>query len=295
MPRPSARLLRLALAVFALVPGLRAADAAAIWQPDRLVAWCIVPFDAAQRAAPARAAMLERLQLRRFAYDWRNEHIPHFDTEVATMKSRGIEITAWWFPSRLDDTAGRILECIARHGIRPQLWVTGGGSAVSTPEAQTARIEAELTRLRPIVAAAARLGCQVGLYTHGGWFGQTDNLLALLERLDAEGARHVGIVYNFHHGHGDLDRFAEIWPRIGSRTLALNLNGMKTGGDRSGDKILYLGQGEREREMIRIVAASGWIGDVGVLNHRTDVDAEVGLAQNLAGLAQLRPPLRAAR
>lgn len=271
-----------------------AEDRSDLWDRDRLVAWCIVPFDAAKRDAPARAAMLQRLGLRRFAYDWRAEHVPSFDAEVAVMRRTGIEITAWWFPSRLDANAERILECIARHGIRPQLWVTGGGAPAGSPAEQAARLEAELARLRPIVAAAARLGCQVGLYNHGGWFGRPENQLALLERLDAEGHRHVGLVYNFHHGHDDLDRFAEVWSRIRSRTLAVNLNGMKSGGDRSGEKILYLGEGDRELELLRIIAASGWSGDVGILNHRTDVDAEAGLAANLAGLAKLQTRLRSA-
>ncbi len=295
--------MRLRTSLFRLGLGLVSATVAlpgaeernAIWERDRLVAWCIVPYDAAKRDAPARAAMLQRLQLRRLAYDWRAEHVPHFDAEVVAMRNAGIEFTAWWFPSRLDPTAERILECIARHRIRPQLWVTGGGAPAGSPAEQAARIESVLARLRPIVAAAARLGCQVGLYNHGGWFGQPDNQLALLARLEAEGARHVGLVYNFHHGHDDLDRFPEIWARIRSRTLAVNLNGMKSGGDRSGDKILRLGSGDREAEMIRTIVASGWSGAVGLLNHRTDVDAEVGLAGNLAGLEKLRSVPPAAR
>jgi hypothetical protein len=293
MVRPPPLLLRLGLALAAATGSVNAAEnRGAIWTRDRLVAWCIVPYDAAKRDAPARAAMLQRLGLHRLAYDWRAEHVPYFDAEVAAMRRAGIELTAWWFPARLDPTAERILECIARHGIRPQLWVTGGGAPAGSPAEQDARIENELARLRPIVAAAARLGCQVGLYNHGGWFGRPENQLALLARLDAEGARHVGLVYNFHHGHDDIDRFAEIWSRIRARTLAVNLNGMKSGGDRNGEKILYLGEGDRELDLLRVIAASGWIGDVGILNHRTNVDAEVGLAANLAGLEQLRLRLR---
>jgi len=44
---------------------------------ENLVAWCIVPFDSKRRGPEDRAAMLERLGFKHFAYDWRAEHIPH--------------------------------------------------------------------------------------------------------------------------------------------------------------------------------------------------------------------------
>jgi hypothetical protein len=42
-----------------------------------LVAWCIVPFDAKKRGPEERAQMLKNLGIRRLAYDYRAEHIPH--------------------------------------------------------------------------------------------------------------------------------------------------------------------------------------------------------------------------
>ena len=44
---------------------------------SNLVAWCIVPFDARKRGPKERAAMLEKLGFKSFAYDYRAEHIPH--------------------------------------------------------------------------------------------------------------------------------------------------------------------------------------------------------------------------
>src|SRR5262245_34288462 len=53
-----------------------AADAAnRLFVRDNLVAWCIVPFDSQKRGPEERAAMLQRLGFRHFAYDWRAEHI----------------------------------------------------------------------------------------------------------------------------------------------------------------------------------------------------------------------------
>ena len=275
----------------ASTPGALAAD---IWRQENLVAWCIVPFDAMKRDSEARAQMLARLGLRRLAYDWRAEHVPTFDAEVTAMKRHGIEIVAWWFPTQLDANAARILDVIARHRIHPQLWVMGGGggSTTRTPAEQASRIESELTRLRAIVDAGAKQGCTIGLYNHGNWFGEPENQLALVERLKREGRTNVGIVYNFHHGHDHLGRFAEFWPRIQPHVLAVNLNGMVAGGDRTNRKLLYLGQGDRELDLMRIIQASGWSGLVGVLNHRTEVDAEEGLRRNLAGLETLKTSLR---
>jgi hypothetical protein len=64
--------------------------------------------------------------------------------------------------------------------------------------------------------------------------------------------------------------------------LAVNLNGMKA----DGPKILSIGQGDREREMLRVIRESGYRGPFGILGHRTDLDAELALHQNLEGLGQ---------
>src|SRR5207249_9986872 len=69
-----------------------AAAAKGLFSRDNLVAWCIVPFDRKKRAPEDRAAMLERLGFRHFAYDWRAEHIPTFDAEIAALRRHGIAL-----------------------------------------------------------------------------------------------------------------------------------------------------------------------------------------------------------
>ena len=54
-----------------------------------LMAWCIVPFDAKKRGPEERAAMLEKLGFQHFAYDYRSEHLPQFDAEIAACKRHG--------------------------------------------------------------------------------------------------------------------------------------------------------------------------------------------------------------
>ncbi len=281
-------------AVVAFLSSPQATQAAEkdLFARDNLVAWCVVPFDAKKRGPEERAQMLDRLQLGRLAYDWRAEHVPTFDTEVETMKRHGIEITAWWFPGSLDANAKTILAVIERHGIKPQLWVTGGGANPATPEEQTARVQAEARRLQPIAEAAAKLGCKVALYNHGGWFGEPENQIAIIEQLRRDGVTNTGIVYNFHHGHEHITRFAELWKKMQPYLLAVNLNGMTIGGDKAGKKILTLGQGDQELAMLKVIHESDWRGPVGILNHRTELDAEVALRDNLAGLDRLMKQLK---
>ena len=40
---------------------------------EKLVAWCIVPFDSQNRSPAERAEMLQRIGLKRVAYDWRQK------------------------------------------------------------------------------------------------------------------------------------------------------------------------------------------------------------------------------
>lgn len=252
-------------------------------QRDRLVAWCIVPFDSQKRTPEQRAEMLQKLGIRRLAYDYRAEHIPTFDEEMKQLKSHQIELTAWWFPTTLNDEAKKILEVLERHKIQTQLWVTGGGTTPATPEETRRRIQEETNRIRPIAEAAAKIGCKVGLYNHGGWFGEPENQLLILEELKMP---NVGIVYNLHHGHDQLARFPELLKKMKPHLLALNLNGMIPGGDKSGNKIVPIGAGDDDPAWLKAILESDYRGPIGILNH-TDHDAELRLLDNLDGLQWL--------
>jgi len=275
---------------------------------DNLFAWCIVPFDGKKRGPEARAAMLERLGIHLFAYDYRAEHIPTFDAELAALKRHHIRLIAWWFPTTLNAEARHILDVLKRHRVHTQLWVTGSGGPVHSDAQRQRRIDAEAARIRPIAQAAAAIGCTVALYNHGGWFGKPENQLAIIRRLRLP---NVGIVYNLHHGHADIDRFPELLRAIKPHLLAISLNGMNRLGESlakkhrskngagglpspietavrsnavTGSTILPIGAGQYDRPLLRAILESGWRGPVGILNH-TDYDAESRLRDNLDGLA----------
>jgi putative heme-binding domain-containing protein len=251
---------------------------AQVFDIDNLVAWCIVPFDAARRTPQQRAAMLRELGLRRLAYDYRAEHVPQFEEEIQALQEHDIELTAWWFPTTLNDEAKQILSLLAKHHIKTQLWVMGDRQLDSLDE--PTRIAREVERLRPIADAAAAIGCQVGLYNHGGWYGQPENLVKMVAAVNRP---NVGIVYNLHHAHDRIDAFAASLAAMKPHLLAINLNGMEPDGEAIGKKILPIGEGSLDPSLIATIRDSGFRGPIGILNH-TDLDARDRLQQNLRGL-----------
>jgi putative heme-binding domain-containing protein len=266
----------------------RAADplpARKLFRRDNLVAWCIVPFDDEARSPVDRAAMMKRLGIVKYAYDYRAEHVPQFDDEMKAIAAQGIELVGWWFPGELNDEAKLILGVLERHGMKPSLWVSGGGGPTANADEQKARVAAEAARLRPIAEAASKIGCTVGLYNHGGWFGEPENQIEIIESLRAGDApvTNVGIVYNQHHGHVHAGRFRELLARMKPYLQVLNLNGMFADGEARGLKIAPIGTGEQDMELLKIVVESGFEGPFGILNH-TQLDAEDRLRDNIVGL-----------
>jgi len=71
---------------------------------------------------------------------------------------------------------------------------------------RSAKVEAAGSKMLP---AAKRLKAmeQAALYNHGASVSPQNG--AVCNRLRAIGTDHVGIVYNFHHGHGNIRRLAE--------------------------------------------------------------------------------------
>jgi putative heme-binding domain-containing protein len=259
---------------------------------ENLIAWCIVPFDSRKRTPEERAAMLVRLGFKHFAYDWRAEHIPTFDAEIDALDRHGVSLDAFWVaPGELNRESRLILDVLKRHKKKIQLWVLldMGADRVTGAE-QERRIESAAAKLRPLAEEAAKIGCSVALYNHGGWFGEPENQLAIIDRLKKQGILNVGIVYNLHHGHDHLDRFAKLLAKMKPHLVALNLNGMDQGVDRHGRKILPLGQGALDLDLLRTIRDSGYRGRIGILGHTMD-DALARLQDNLDGLDWLVPQL----
>jgi len=250
--------------------------------PDNLVAWCIVPFDASSRTPQQRAEMVHRLGLKRVAYDWRQKHIAEFEEEILQYKQQQLEFFAFW---SWHDSIERL---IRKHGIRPQIW-----SMLRNPSAvvQADKVREAAEAILPLVQKTSSIGCRLGLYNHGGWAGEPSNMVAVCEYLHRNhDAKHVGIVYNFHHGHEHIAAFEDHLKNMLPHLICLNINGMAAADVVRGgrDKILTLGQGQHEIDLLRLVLQSGYSGPVGILDHRPDRDTEEVLRENLAGLEGIR-------
>lgn len=248
-----------------------AADLPENFRRENLVAWCVVPFDAGKRGPEERSRMMSQLGLNRVAYDWRAEHVAEFEREIVAYQKQNLEMTAFWAGH---EEAFVLFE---KHGIRPQVWKTLGGKSVT--EAADA--------MEPLAKRTGEIGCSLGLYNHGGWGGEPENLVAVCEELHRRGHDHVGIVYNFHHAHDHFEDWAAKFEAMKPHLLCLNLNGMVPGGDKEGKKILAIGQGTEESGMIRTVIESGYEGPIGILDHRNETDTRQTLEENLAGLADV--------
>lgn len=277
--RPTSLGLCLSLTLLAArVPAL-ANEIPANLRTENLVAWCIVPFDAAKRNPAERAAMLKDLGLRRAAYDWRAEHVAEFEEEILQYKKHGIEYFAFWGQH---DEAYRLFE---KHELHPQIWRT-----LASPQggSQHEKVEAATKAMEALAKRTAQLGCKLGLYNHGGWGGEPQNLVAVCRKMHAKGHDHVGIVYNWHHGHGHIADWAESLALMKPYLLCLNLNGMNPGAK---PKILPLAKGQHELAMLKAVLSSGYGGPIGILDHQKEIDARKALEDNLEGLEQLKKAL----
>ncbi|MDG2130328.1 MAG: hypothetical protein P8K08_20175 [Fuerstiella sp.] len=252
-----------------------------IYAQDNLVAWCIVPFDANKRGPAERAEMLARLGFRHVAYDWRAEHVATFEEEILQYKKHNLNYFAFW------SWHDAMEPLIKKYGIRPQIWST----ALSPPaDTQQARVKAAANAVLPLVEKTRSLGCRFGLYNHGGWGGAPENLVAVCQYLrEHHQGDHVGIVYNFHHGHEHMVDFRSQLQIMKPYLLCLNINGMDDAVTVAAgtNKILPVGSGRHELSMLQTVKSSGYDGPVGILDHRSNLDAEKSLRQNLDGLKKL--------
>ena len=247
-----------------------------LYNKNNLVAWCIVPFDANKRTPSQRAEMLDRLGITKVAYDWRDEHVKEFEQEILEYKKHDIEYFAFW------GVHDKAFELFKKHQLNPQIWIMMANPNKPT---QNEKVEAAAKQLIPLVEKTKAMGCKLGLYNHGGWAGEPENMVAVCKWLRKNrSANHVGIVYNMHHGHDHIERFQKVLKLMSPYLHCLNLNGMN---DDANPKILALGKGQHEKAMLKIIKEVNYNGSIGILDHRSEIDTEKSLLENLSGLKKL--------
>lgn len=260
-----------------------------LFEKSNLVAWCIVPFDSEKRGPLQRAEMLQELGVTKLAYDWRQEHLPTFEEELKALREHNIELQSVWF--WIDqDSAGYLGEDnealwskMVANDVQTECWFSFAPQFFEglTDDEKRSRAIAFISDFRD---RAKQQGCTLGMYNHGDWFGNPLNQLAIIDSL---GDDHLGMVYNFHHAHHEIDEFETLLEQMQDHLLCINLNGMV----KEGEKIIALGEGDQELTMMQTIQNSDYQGPIGIIGHQADKDVKVVLQQNLAGLQQLKAEL----
>jgi len=257
---------------------------------SNLHVWAYEEYDAVDRTPEEHAQALVDLGITKAGYISRNaKRVSEFDAYLNTYRKAGIELVAVWTPIHTDTPMEEVqvrefFEVVDRYGLNIQWWLTLEQDFDAMPEGE--RMDDALARLRPLVEETNRRGCRLVLYGHGPnrWFTQAENEIEIVERLKAEmPSAKLGIVYNFHQSHAQMDRLEAVMSKLQPHLVALNLNGMRS----DHTKIERIGRGDREREMIKIVVDSGWFGPTGIIAHDRNQDAKVTLQENLVGLKKI--------
>jgi len=253
---------------------------------DNYFAWCIVPFDNQNRTPEQRMEMLHELGFKSYAYDWRQKHLPEMAHELELAQKNNININAIWMWISEEDSVGglsadneQILRIIEETGTKMQLWIGISETWLDELSDDSSMIKS-IEMVSYLSDRASQLGCKIGLYNHGGWFGDPVNQVKLIKKLPE---RDLGIIFNFHHAHELLDDFPALAEEMIPYLWAVNLNGMRA----EGPKILPIGKGNLEKDMIAVLRDKGFVGPYGVLGHIEEADVQIVLQRNLEGLKSI--------
>ena len=253
---------------------------------DNYFAWCIVPFDSTNRTPTQRIEMLKELGFKSYAYDWRQKHLPEMKEEFTLAAQNDIDVMAVWMWIDVADSVGRlspdnerIFGIMKETGIKTQLWI-GISEAYFEGLTEDESMLKAMEMVEYLSERSAEIGCKIGLYNHGGWFGDLINQVTLIKTMPEQD---LGIIFNFHHAHELLDEYPVIVEKMMPYLWAVNLNGMKA----DGPKILPIGAGDLETRMIRQLKEAGYKGPYGILGHVEEADVKIILQRNLEGVKRI--------
>ena len=231
--------------------------------------------------------MLKRLGFTQYAWDWRQIHLKDLPEEIRLSREAGVRLRAIWLwieggsdrVGHLGEGNRLVLDTVDQAQLPVEFWVGFHPSFFAGLD-EPARIRRGAEMMVYLRDQAAKSGSTVAFYNHGDWIGEPDNEIRIIK---AMGDPVIGLVFNFHHAHSMLNDFPNLLTRMRPYLKAVNLDGMRP----EGPKILPIGQGTREQEMIRLLEQSGYRGPIGILGHVEDADIEGVLRKNLEGLRAL--------
>ncbi|HEX6225951.1 MAG TPA: TIM barrel protein, partial [Chryseolinea sp.] len=200
-------------------------------------------------------------------------------------KHHNIKLAAVWLWIDTDSSEifdrdnKKLLEMIRQNNVKTDLWL-GFSNKHFEGLSDEEKLEKAVASVSFIRGRARELGCTISLYNHGDWFGEPENQLRIIEKI---GTKDIGIVYNFHHAHLQIKEFPGLVKKMLPYLNTVNLNGMKV----EGPKILTIGAGTEEIDMLKVLKQSGYTGALGILCHIETEDAKIVLERNLRGLQSL--------
>lgn len=251
-----------------------------------MLPWSIVAFDNKERTPVERVDMIKRLGYDQYAFGGRKQHFETMATEIEYARSQQIDIPVVWLyitpfdqPGKLREEAELIFKALEETNHSCELWVGISPKVFKDMSDQDAFIKAQ-SLIEYVSKRATAVNCTIALYNHGGWYGKPKNQLAILKSLPEES---IKLVYNFHHAHEELDNYQENMKLMLPYLSCVNLNGMQ----KDGPKIMTIGSGNLEKEMISYLLKIGYRGRFGILGHVKGGDAKELLQQNFAGLQSL--------
>ena len=250
--------------------------------------WCIVAYDSLERTPAQRIEMIKELGFVKYAYDWRAQHLDDASTELRLAAENKIEIISIWLwlnakrdsLDRLGLSNERVFDIVRRLNLKTTFWVSLSENFFRDLTEEEA-LKLATTMIAAIADKAKIIGCKVALYNHSGWFGNPYNQLKVIHALPKY---ELSMVYNFHHGQNTIDDFPNIVKAIAPFLSAVNLNGM----EKEDEKILPIGKGSHEKEMIDLLRKNGFTGPWGILGHVEGADVKKVLKENIAGLKSLK-------
>ena len=251
---------------------------------DEVVPWCIVDFDSLDRSPEERIAMLKEMGFTKYGYEWSERHLADMEEEFKLAKENNIEITSvfLWLnakrdsPGKLSPQNQEMLNTLGKVDYKPTIWVSFNNNFFEDLN-QEQSLQLSIKMINFIKMKADEVGCKLALYNHHGWFGNPYNQVKIIEELKQDS---LTLVYNFHHAHEYIDEFPEIVKKITPYLACVNLNGL----EKDGARILTIGEGDYEYEMIKLLLAEGYNGPWGILGHVATEDVQKVLKRNIDGL-----------
>ncbi len=256
---------------------------------DNLIPWSIVAFDSKERTPKERIEMVKRLGYSQYAFGGRMKHIKTMDSELRLAKQNGIKIAAVWLymnptkdkPGKLKEQSELVFEALKKENLKTQIWV-GFHPEYFTGLTDDESLEKGEKIIAYLCKRAKEVDCKIALYNHGGWLGNPVNQLKVIELLPQYD---IGVIFNFHHSHEHLAAYSKTIKAIFPYLWSVSLNGMK----KEGPKIITIGEGNLEKEMIQELLDLGYKGPFGILGHVKGGDTAIILKKNLQELHKLFP------